>query len=81
MTRRIIVIGGGWAGLAAAATAAKAGAEVVGMAVVVYQPNPETQDFGSLPFFYLAKLHSLFKTADDTWTGFQPGMSPVRIWV
>ena len=29
MTRRIIVIGGGWAGLAAAATAAKAGAQVV----------------------------------------------------
>ncbi len=29
MTKRIIVIGGGWAGLTAAATAATAGAEVV----------------------------------------------------
>src|SRR3974377_423210 len=32
------------------------GAEVVGLAVVIYQPNPQTPSFGSLPFYYLAKL-------------------------
>ena len=57
------------------------GAEVMGIAVVVYQPNPECHDFGNLPLYYLVKLESIFKTADDTWTGFKPGMSPVRIWV
>ena len=32
------------------------GGEVVGLAVVVYQPNPIRQDFGSLPLYYLAQL-------------------------
>ena len=32
------------------------GGEVVGMAVVVYQPNPTRVDFGALPFYYLAQL-------------------------
>ena len=57
------------------------GAEVVGLAVAVYQPNPETESFGDLPFFYLAKLESVFKTMEDTFTGFKPGVMPVRIWV
>jgi orotate phosphoribosyltransferase len=30
------------------------GATVVGIAVVVYQPNPSVADFGSIPLFYLA---------------------------
>ena len=32
------------------------GGEVVGLAVVVYQPNPIREDFGSLPLYYLAQL-------------------------
>ena len=32
------------------------GGEVVGIAVVVYQPNPNRTDFGSLPLFYLAQI-------------------------
>jgi len=32
------------------------GGEVVGLAVVVYQPNPKRVDFGALPLFYLAEL-------------------------
>ena len=32
------------------------GGEVVGLAVVVYQPNPNCLDFGVLPFYYLAQL-------------------------
>lgn len=36
------------------------GAEVVGLAVIVYQPNPETPSFGSLPFYYLAELGAMY---------------------
>lgn len=56
------------------------GAEVIGLATVVYQPNPDCIEFKDLPFFYLAKLNSTFKTAEDTWSGMKPGMEPVRVW-
>lgn len=36
------------------------GAEVVGLAVVIYQPNPQTPSFGTLPFYYLAKLDAMY---------------------
>lgn len=36
------------------------GAEVVGLAVIVYQPTPKTPDFSPLPFYYLAKLDGLY---------------------
>jgi orotate phosphoribosyltransferase len=32
------------------------GGEVVGLAVVVYQPNPNCETFGTLPLYYLAQL-------------------------
>jgi orotate phosphoribosyltransferase len=28
--------------------------------VVIYQPTPETLSFGSLPFYYLAKLEASY---------------------
>lgn len=36
------------------------GATVAAVAVVVYQPTPETPSFGSLPFYYLAKLDASY---------------------
>lgn len=36
------------------------GGNVVGMAVLVYQPNPKTADFGDLPLYYLAKLDAVY---------------------
>ena len=36
------------------------GAEVVGLAVVIYQPNPHMHDFGSLPLYYLGKLEASY---------------------
>lgn len=36
------------------------GAEVVGLAVVIYQPNPDTKTFGSLPFYYLTELDAMY---------------------
>jgi orotate phosphoribosyltransferase len=36
------------------------GAQVVGLAVVIYQPTPTTPDFSPLPFYYLAKLDGIY---------------------
>lgn len=36
------------------------GAQVVGLAVVIYQPNPQMRDFGPLPLYYLAKLDASY---------------------
>jgi orotate phosphoribosyltransferase len=36
------------------------GAQVVALAVIVYQPTPDTIDFGSLPLYYLAKLEASY---------------------
>ena len=36
------------------------GAEVVGLAVIVWQPAPDCPDFSPLPFYYLAKLDGIF---------------------
>jgi orotate phosphoribosyltransferase len=36
------------------------GATVVGLAVIIYQPTPDTHDFGSLPLYYLAKLEARY---------------------
>ncbi|HEV3332220.1 MAG TPA: phosphoribosyltransferase family protein [Bryobacteraceae bacterium] len=36
------------------------GAKVVGVAVIIYQPTPNTRDFGSLPLYYLAKLEASY---------------------
>ncbi|MEP6961386.1 MAG: phosphoribosyltransferase family protein [Acidobacteriota bacterium] len=41
-----------------------AGGEVLAMGVIVYQPIADAADFGSLPFYYLAKLDAAFTDAD-----------------
>jgi len=38
------------------------GACVVALAVIIYQPTPNTRDFGSLPLYYLAKLEASYYT-------------------
>lgn len=35
-------------------------AEIVGLAVAVYQPNPTIADLGNLPLFYLAQMDALY---------------------
>ncbi len=37
-----------------------AGAEVLALAVVIYQPTPRTPDFAPLPLYYLAKLQASY---------------------
>jgi orotate phosphoribosyltransferase len=41
------------------------GGEVVALAVMVYQPNPECIDFSPLPLYYLANLEGRYWTAGD----------------
>ena len=36
------------------------GAQVLGLAVVIYQPTPRTPDFGALPLYYLARLEASY---------------------
>lgn len=36
------------------------GAQVVAIAAVIYQPMPDTKDFGELPLYYLAKLSASY---------------------
>jgi orotate phosphoribosyltransferase len=58
-----------------------AGARVVGLAVVIYQPTPTTTDFGSLPLFYLAKLDASYY-ADATHCELcRRGESAEKVWV
>jgi orotate phosphoribosyltransferase len=38
------------------------GAEVLGLAVIVYQPTPKTPDFSPLPLYYLAKMDATYYT-------------------
>ena len=38
----------------------RSGADIVGLAVAVYQPNPTVEDLGQLPLFYLAKMDAVY---------------------
>jgi orotate phosphoribosyltransferase len=57
------------------------GAVVMGLATIVFQPNPETVDFGDLPRFHLVTLDSIYYGTRDQWPSLQPGQEPTRIWV
>jgi orotate phosphoribosyltransferase len=41
------------------------GAQVVGLAVMVYQPTPKTPDFGALPLYYLARLDARYYSPEE----------------
>jgi orotate phosphoribosyltransferase len=56
-------------------------AEVVGLAVIVYQPSPQTPDFSPTPFFYLCKLESLYCEDKESCPIPAPGQQPVKVWV
>jgi orotate phosphoribosyltransferase len=54
------------------------GGIVVGLAVIVYQPTPNTASFGDLPFFYLAKLDATYLPETDA--SRIPGRAE-RVWI
>jgi orotate phosphoribosyltransferase len=57
------------------------GAEVVGLAVIVYQPAPDTPDFSPLPFYYLAKLESMYFSEGPLCDLSHRDAEPVKIWI
>jgi orotate phosphoribosyltransferase len=57
------------------------GAIVVGLAVVIYQPTPNTYDFGNLPFYYLAKLEASYYADTAACELCRTGKALERVWV
>jgi orotate phosphoribosyltransferase len=57
------------------------GAQVVGMAVVIYQPTPKTPDFSPLPLYYLAKLDAMYYTDAASCELCRRGVPVEKVWV
>lgn len=57
------------------------GANVMALGVIVYQPTPQTVDFGSLPFYYLAKLEAAYYTDAASCELCRRGVPLEKVWV
>ena len=57
------------------------GATVMGLAVIIYQPIPQTKDFGTLPLFYLAKLEASYYTDAASCDLCKQGVPLERVWM
>jgi orotate phosphoribosyltransferase len=57
------------------------GAQVLGLAVVIYQPTPNTKDFGSLPLYYLAKLEASYYSDAAHCDLCRRGVKLQKVWV
>jgi orotate phosphoribosyltransferase len=58
-----------------------AGAVVVGLAVIIYQPIPTTVNFGSLPLYYLAKLDASYYADARQCEMCQRGVPVQKVWI
>ena len=56
------------------------GAEIVGLAVAVYQPNPTVEDLGSLPLFYLAKMDAMYYKDSSSCELCRNGVPVQKVW-
>ena len=57
------------------------GAEVVGLAVIIYQPTPRTIDFSPLPFYYLAKLDATYYKDAGSCDLCKRGIPAEKVWI
>jgi orotate phosphoribosyltransferase len=57
------------------------GAEVVGLAVIVYQPNPDTPNFEPLPFFHLARLDGMYYRDASSCELCRSGVPVEKVWI
>ena len=57
------------------------GATVVGLAVIIYQPTPQTIGFGSLPLYYLAKLEASYYAAGAECALCKRGLALEKVWI
>jgi orotate phosphoribosyltransferase len=56
------------------------GAQVVGLAVAVYQPNPTSAVFGNLPIFYLAELDAMYYKDSGSCELCRKGVPIEKVW-
>ena len=57
------------------------GAIVMGLAVIIYQPTPQTLGFGSLPLYYLAKLEASYYAAGGECALCKRGLPLEKVWI
>jgi orotate phosphoribosyltransferase len=57
------------------------GAKVIGLAVIVHQPTPQTVDFGDLPFYSLAKLQARYFSDAATCTMCSASQPLTKVWI
>src|SRR4029077_13620675 len=57
------------------------GATVVGLAVIIYQPTPDTFDFGNLPLYYLAKLDARYYADGAQCELCRRGVPLEKVWI
>jgi len=57
------------------------GAQVVGLAVIIYQPTPKTPDFSPLPFYYLAKLDATYYKDSGSCEMCKRGVPAEKVWI
>ena len=57
------------------------GAVVVGLAVIIYQPTPNTLDFGALPLYYLAKLDASYAVDETHCEWCQKNVPAEKVWI
>jgi orotate phosphoribosyltransferase len=56
------------------------GAQVVGIAVIIYQPTPKTHEFGSLPLYFLARLEASYYADGHRCELCKQGVPLERVW-
>jgi orotate phosphoribosyltransferase len=56
------------------------GAQVVGIAVIIYQPTPNTHDFGSLPLYFLARLEASYYADGHRCELCKQGLPLEKVW-
>lgn len=59
----------------------EAGAKVVGLGVIIYQPTPHTLSFGSLPLYYLAKLEAAYYADAASCDLCRRGQAVEKVWI
>ena len=57
------------------------GGEVVGVAVIVYQPTPKAPGFGDIPFYYLAKLEGRYSDSGESCDLCKEGLPLDSVWI
>ena len=57
------------------------GADIVGLAVAVYQPSPTVEDLGQIPLFYLAKMNAVYYKDSSSCELCKKDVPIQKVWV